>query len=108
MDFEFYIFFPVQSDTCNSCQIQIMASDTRHHCKNCGQVLCFNCAYSYELPLEDLGHFLPVRICERCYQTRKASQPLATKGTADPEEVVTEGSFLLKSANYNRSESSKF
>ncbi|XP_073395858.1 protein SPIRRIG [Physcomitrium patens] len=97
-----------QSDTCNSCQIQIMASDTRHHCKNCGQVLCFNCAYSYELPLEDLGHFLPVRICERCYQTRKASQPLATKGTADPEEVVTEGSFLLKSANYNRSESSKF
>jgi len=103
-------FIAVQLDACTSCHTQVTTNErSLRYCSNCGQALCSKCSDILKIPLEDLGHFLPVRVCERCFQTRKTTHPLVTEEPMNEEaEVGTEGSYLSNSASYNRSGSSKF
>lgn len=54
---------------CSACKRRFALVERRHHCCNCGRVLCAKCC-SRKVPLEDLGYFTPVRVCQDCYELR--------------------------------------
>jgi WD40 repeat protein len=82
---------------CSNCKRKFALVERRHHCCNCGRVLCSKCC-SRKVPLEDLGYFTPVRVCQDCYELRVrgtskvegpllAAQALIPKPTPKPEAV---------------------
>jgi len=38
----------------------------RHHCRNCGKVVCQMCS-QHSLPLPKYGFYRPVRVCSKCF-----------------------------------------
>jgi WD40 repeat protein len=54
-------------EACASCRSRFTALNRRHHCRNCGRVMCGNCS-SYRIELPDLHHLKPVRVCKDCYE----------------------------------------
>lgn len=103
---KFIVSLAVQSDTCTNCDTHVMASERRYYCRNCGHVLCFECSDSHQLPLEDLGHLLPVQVCEKCYQSRKTTHPKVSAVVMDQLDVVTQGPYLKNHSSLYRFDSS--
>ena len=95
----------IQLDACNSCQIQVTSGEKKHHCRNCGHVLCTSCADKHHIALEDVGHFSPVRVCLKCLRSRRVEQPPVSE---EAMEEAASSSSSFKSVNINRSGSSKF
>ena len=38
----------------------------RHHCRNCGHVICGSCS-SKSIELPEVGHLTPVTVCDSCH-----------------------------------------
>ncbi len=58
------------ADQCAKCKLKfsvLKRSDSRHHCRNCGQSFCGVCA-SLTLALPHFGFDAPVRVCTNCYE----------------------------------------
>lgn len=51
---------------CMHCGAEFTIFTRRHHCRNCGVLVCHNCS-SRKRILPDLGYIQPVRICSRCW-----------------------------------------
>ncbi|RWS27150.1 hypothetical protein B4U80_00874 [Leptotrombidium deliense] len=51
---------------CTSCSLQFTLIRRRHHCRNCGQIYCNNCANNF-IALTHYGFYKPVRVCNLCY-----------------------------------------
>lgn len=51
---------------CMQCGYKFTTVYRRHHCRNCGHVLCSTCT-SKRIPVLNLGYKKPVRVCDRCY-----------------------------------------
>ncbi|UYV62149.1 WDFY3 [Cordylochernes scorpioides] len=60
------------SDACQACSVRFSFAERRHHCRNCGQLFCSRCS-RFESEIVRLRILKPVRICQTCYNTLKAS-----------------------------------
>lgn len=57
------------SNTCMMCKESIGWLWSRHHCRNCGRLVCANCSEKRAI-IEDLGYDSPVRVCFDCARLR--------------------------------------
>eukprot|EP01028_Stygiella_incarcerata_P010866 TRINITY_DN5892_c0_g1_i1.p1 TRINITY_DN5892_c0_g1~~TRINITY_DN5892_c0_g1_i1.p1 ORF type:complete len:3232 (-),score=682.69 TRINITY_DN5892_c0_g1_i1:191-9886(-) len=65
-------------DACASCKTRFSTLNRRHHCRNCGRVVCGSCSM-YRIELPELHHLRPVRVCNDCYELQinlKAQQQM--------------------------------
>lgn len=51
---------------CLSCAVPFTLTTRKHHCRQCGSIVCSSCSKS-RLALPTLGYDQPVRICIECY-----------------------------------------
>lgn len=76
------------------CQTTFWFGRRKHHCRNCGNLVCGDCSSnSLPLPSEQLYH--PVRICDACFSKRKSvdegEEKEATPDANDDDDVKVEG-----------------
>ncbi|XP_069961751.1 RUN and FYVE domain-containing protein 2 isoform X1 [Bactrocera oleae] len=57
---------------CMACKKEFGLTRRKHHCRSCGEIFCNTCS-EHTLPLlNDQGQLgKPVRVCDRCFETRK-------------------------------------
>jgi hypothetical protein len=55
-----------EAPACVRCEAPFSLTLRRHHCRNCGGVVCVACS-SRRLPLLRLGYVEPVRVCDGCW-----------------------------------------
>lgn len=53
-----------ESKSCLLCNKTFSFSNRRHHCRNCGKLMCTQCTLF--MPLPHLDYFKPVRVCKSC------------------------------------------
>lgn len=59
--------------SCMSCHTTFWLVSRKHHCRNCGQIVCAECSTnSLPLPSEQLYH--PVRICDLCFRNLRGPE----------------------------------
>lgn len=80
--------------SCMKCSEPFWIGRRRHHCRNCGEVCCADCA-GRDLPIPDQNHYKPVRVCNVCYN-------LLTNAVST---VGTDGSSLSCPTNHQQSSS---
>ena len=51
---------------CLHCSKRFTATIRRHHCRMCGDLVCFQCAPN-ERPIIELGYKEAVRVCLKCF-----------------------------------------
>ncbi|KAG9394912.1 hypothetical protein J8273_0119 [Carpediemonas membranifera] len=57
------------SPGCSLCDQTFTTIRRRHHCRACGRVVCNNCSRR-RVPVPELEHVTPVRVCDECYRVR--------------------------------------
>ena len=58
---------------CKRCDLNFNAFVRRHHCRNCGRVVCHKCSRQRAvIPLLDFTR--PVRVCDDCFELLSQSQ----------------------------------
>lgn len=55
-----------QRSQCHCCLERFNFFKRKHHCRNCGEVVCNKCS-PYTMPLPKYGMDSPVRVCSTCY-----------------------------------------
>eukprot|EP00743_Colponemidia_sp_Colp-15_P005351 GILK01005753.1.p1 GENE.GILK01005753.1~~GILK01005753.1.p1 ORF type:complete len:881 (-),score=93.45 GILK01005753.1:73-2670(-) len=55
---------------CFVCQSEFSFTFRRHHCRECGQVVCRNCSKN-KLPITLSGSTKPKRVCDACFKLRQ-------------------------------------
>uniref|UniRef100_A0A0A1X5B7 RUN and FYVE domain-containing protein 2 n=1 Tax=Zeugodacus cucurbitae TaxID=28588 RepID=A0A0A1X5B7_ZEUCU len=57
---------------CTACKKEFGLTRRKHHCRSCGEIFCNTCS-EHTLPLlNEQGQLgKPVRVCDRCFETRK-------------------------------------
>ena len=77
---------------CGECKKQFASTDTKHHCRVCGDGFCNKCSSkSMPVPWRGWGN-IPVRVCESCYKkhhSKKKREESRSRGKA--EERQSEG-----------------
>jgi len=64
---------------CFRCDTQFSMTFRRHHCRNCGQVVCAQCSEG-EATIPRFGIQVPVRVCTQCYGEILNCRVAPTKG----------------------------
>ncbi|KAM9959600.1 hypothetical protein ACTFIR_000683 [Dictyostelium discoideum] len=55
------------ADNCSRCKDEFSFVNRRHHCRNCGALVCGKCSdQKYKLPSAD---YKAVRVCNKCHET---------------------------------------
>ena len=57
-----------EAKACCKCAAIFTIRVRRHHCRCCGQIFCDACTQA-KVALPDLGHEMPVRVCDHCLYT---------------------------------------
>lgn len=57
-----------EAKACCKCAAIFTVRVRRHHCRCCGQIFCDACTQA-KVALPDLGHEMPVRVCDHCLYT---------------------------------------
>ncbi|KAG8229367.1 hypothetical protein J437_LFUL009682 [Ladona fulva] len=71
---------------CVACRKPFGSSDTKHHCRACGEGVCADCSTN-SMPVPKWGWKTAVRVCDVCY--KDASDPKALQDCeADESEVL--------------------
>ena len=52
--------------SCMLCKETFTTKNRRHHCRNCGHVVCDPCSYK-TIALPEVGYANPVRVCNSCH-----------------------------------------
>eukprot|EP00762_Andalucia_godoyi_P001680 ANDGO_07160.mRNA.1 Protein SPIRRIG len=65
-------------EACAACKTRFTTLNRRHHCRNCGRVVCGNCS-NYKIEIPELHFLKPVRVCSDCYEfiSSKRSQAVS-------------------------------
>lgn len=65
-----HVAFGEMLQSCSKCGEAFNDSDTKHHCRACGEGFCDGCS-SKSRPVPERGWGLtPVRVCDACFQNR--------------------------------------
>lgn len=68
---------------CSGCKQVFSSSETKHHCRACGQGFCHDCS-DYLMPVPEKGWGItPVKVCGACSRERMTSE-----NGMDVEEMV--------------------
>ena len=54
-----------QVKNCYLCEKKFTMFNRKHHCRNCGKIICGSCSEKYECGKR--GSTYPVRVCKLCY-----------------------------------------
>jgi len=54
--------------SCSACKTNFSVIKLKHHCRNCGQTFCGNCAH-HKYQIDSKGFYEPVRVCNACFAT---------------------------------------
>ena len=60
-----------KSRRCQLCSADFSLIRRKHHCRNCGKILCADCS-PYEILLKHLGYNSKQRVCRDCYESNRA------------------------------------
>ena len=60
------------ASACAACGDRFSIATRRHHCRNCGRVLCSKCL-KFEHAIPDIGFFNPVKVCANCFELLSSS-----------------------------------
>eukprot|EP00051_Salpingoeca_urceolata_P002789 m.52773 g.52773 ORF g.52773 m.52773 type:complete len:741 (+) comp12329_c0_seq1:1330-3552(+) len=74
----------VDSAECHGCGAPFSFTRRKHHCRNCGQIVCNTCS-SKRLPLPELGIKSKVRVCGKCHDLLVKGKPIKTEDSSDDE-----------------------
>jgi hypothetical protein len=78
----------IQGENCKSCDTKYHILRWKHHCRNCGNIVCDRCSFN-RLKLVHFGFFEPVRVCNGCYQKVIFVGRCSTRGTqTDSSKIV--------------------
>uniref|UniRef100_UPI00358EB7DD myotubularin-related protein 3-like isoform X4 n=1 Tax=Myxine glutinosa TaxID=7769 RepID=UPI00358EB7DD len=55
------------ANSCFSCESKFWTVNRKHHCRNCGNVFCWNCC-SQKVPVPSQQLYDPARVCKACYR----------------------------------------
>lgn len=82
---------------CELCAASFTLIFRRHHCRNCGMIVCDNCsAKRFKLPHVDNRRL--VRVCDVCYPTLSGSTGAGgSSSSAKRPTMISQDSLLLKS-----------
>ncbi|XP_034952518.1 zinc finger FYVE domain-containing protein 1-like [Chelonus insularis] len=69
---------------CHQCKKLFDISDTKHHCRACGEGFCAKCS-SNTKPVPSRNWFTPVRVCDDCYD----KDPNSNEVMINPSEDVS-------------------
>ncbi|XP_053997486.1 zinc finger FYVE domain-containing protein 1-like [Hylaeus anthracinus] len=93
---------------CHKCKILFGTTDTKHHCRACGEGFCSQCS-SKKKSVPSRNWHTPVRVCDACYSKDSNSNDEATEYTEDvnarkvSEQVVSTLSAVGTVLNYSKS-----
>ena len=66
----------IKATKCMNCQVtEFSLMNRRHHCRNCGSVVCQNCS-SRKLVIPGQFQNVPVRVCDKCFDKLSVSEPM--------------------------------
>lgn len=66
-----------QSGLCSRCNAQFSLLLRRHHCRNCGNIVCDNCSKD-RMAIGNIDGGKPVRVCGPCKATLSGPAPVAS------------------------------
>ncbi|XQJ31286.1 zinc finger protein, putative [Leishmania guyanensis] len=74
--------------TCNGCGCVFSTTLRRHHCRNCGYVLCGGCSrHRAAIPMRGITE--PERVCDACYLALRNSSVIGSSlSRGNPEPIV--------------------
>jgi hypothetical protein len=77
----------IMSNECMQCHIQLTFFRRKHHCRNCGLILCSSCL-SKRMALKHISETSLSKICVRCYEQLTVEQmvPEVEKAVEEDEE----------------------
>lgn len=87
-----------QSDRCNLCETEFSTFFRRHHCRQCGTLVCDSCSI-HRILIPHVSD-LPVRACDNCFEE------LAEKHTDHRQTISTESSREFSHFSLRRQSSS--
>lgn len=65
-------------ERCGKCQAGFSWVNRKHHCRNCGDVICDDCSPQHDYrPLIHLGYTTPVRVCRGCVHQLRTAEIVA-------------------------------
>ena len=80
------VFLYIPTQACKACKKHFGSTDTKHHCRACGEGFCDECT-SHEMPVPWRGWNTPRRVCDDCYQ--KYAKHSSNKGTSTERSAST-------------------
>lgn len=93
---------------CHKCKLPFGTTDTKHHCRACGEGFCAGCS-SKTKPVPLRNWYTPVRVCDTCFAKDDNSNEEFTESSEDvsarkvTEHVVSTLSAVGTVLNYSKS-----
>lgn len=94
---------------CHKCKLLFGTTDTKHHCRACGEGFCAGCSSkTKQVPLRNWYH--PVRVCDTCFARDDNSNEELNESTEDvsarkvTEHVVSTLTAVGTVLNYSKCE----
>ena len=90
-----------EAEECSGCRARFSTLTRKHHCRNCGDILCANCSsYSHAIP--NLGYKEEVRVCKLCKDELLHKEQTETIVATVGDVPVVQAPYHLQAFNNKR------